>query len=140
MTDEEFRGSIRKGLSGEAGQVDGFLQCCTYFQGGYVEVESFRALSRQLAQEEQQYSQSIQKSLDVNRLIYFAIPPNVFVPSAACIREALMSPTGWTRLIIEKPFGHDLASARLMSKQIGELFTEDHIYRIDHYLGKEMVR
>lgn len=47
---------------------------------------------------------------------------------------------GWTRIVVEKPFGKDLGSAEQLSAQIGELFEEPQIYRIDHYLGKELVQ
>lgn len=47
---------------------------------------------------------------------------------------------GWTRVIVEKPFGHDLQSSEELSTHLSSLFTEDQIYRIDHYLGKEMVQ
>jgi glucose-6-phosphate 1-dehydrogenase len=47
---------------------------------------------------------------------------------------------GWTRVVVEKPFGRDLESAEELSTQIGELFEEPQIYRIDHYLGKELVQ
>lgn len=47
---------------------------------------------------------------------------------------------GWTRVVVEKPFGRDLASAEELSSQIGQLFDEPQIYRIDHYLGKELVQ
>jgi glucose-6-phosphate 1-dehydrogenase len=47
---------------------------------------------------------------------------------------------GWTRIIVEKPFGRDLASSEELSTHLSSLFTEDQIYRIDHYLGKEMVQ
>ena len=47
---------------------------------------------------------------------------------------------GWTRIVVEKPFGKDLESAERLSNQIGELFEEPQIYRIDHYLGKELVQ
>lgn len=47
---------------------------------------------------------------------------------------------GWTRMVVEKPFGRDLQSAEQLSSQIGELFNESQIYRIDHYLGKELVQ
>jgi Glucose-6-phosphate dehydrogenase, NAD binding domain len=49
-------------------------------------------------------------------------------------------PTGWTRIVVEKPFGKDLASAEELSAQLGELFDEPQLYRIDHYLGKELVQ
>jgi glucose-6-phosphate 1-dehydrogenase len=51
-----------------------------------------------------------------------------------------MSTSGWTRLIVEKPFGRDYDSSKKLASELGALFTEDHIYRIDHYLGKEMVQ
>ncbi len=54
--------------------------------------------------------------------------------------NALLSPEVWTRLIIEKPFGRDSESARELSNHLKGLFTEQQIYRIDHYLGKEMVQ
>lgn len=47
---------------------------------------------------------------------------------------------GWTRVIVEKPFGRDVVSAEELSAQLGELFSEDQIYRIDHYLGKEIIQ
>lgn len=47
---------------------------------------------------------------------------------------------GWTRIIVEKPFGHDAESSEVLSQHLGSLFSEDQIYRIDHYLGKEMVQ
>lgn len=47
---------------------------------------------------------------------------------------------GWNRVIVEKPFGHDLQSSEELSAHLSSLFTEDQIYRIDHYLGKEMVQ
>jgi glucose-6-phosphate 1-dehydrogenase len=50
------------------------------------------------------------------------------------------SRAGWTRVIVEKPFGKDLDSAEELSSQLGELFEEDQLYRIDHYLGKELVQ
>src|SRR5205807_1488495 len=74
-----------------------------------------------------------------NRVYYLAIPPSVL----PVVVEALgkrRSTSGWTRLIVEKPFGHDLASARELTKVIQEHFEEDEVFRIDHYLGKETVQ
>ncbi len=78
-----------------------------------------------------------------NFLYYLATPPSVFGSIAAHIERAGLRkrPEGWTRLIIEKPFGHDLDSAEeLNRKLLQEHWTEDQIYRIDHYLGKETVQ
>ena len=75
-----------------------------------------------------------------NRLFYFAIPPTQFGPAGTGIRKKAMDGKGWHRMIIEKPFGRDSASSLEMSKELSALFEEDQIYRIDHYLGKEMVQ
>ena len=75
-----------------------------------------------------------------NRLFYFAIPPTQFGPAGTGIRMKAMNGKGWHRMIIEKPFGRDSESSLKMSKELSNLFEEDQIYRIDHYLGKEMVQ
>ena len=74
-----------------------------------------------------------------NRVYYFAVPPSAI---GTLIREIGKRRTadGWVRLIIEKPFGRDLQSARQLNAQIQEYFTEGEVYRIDHYLGKETVQ
>ena len=74
-----------------------------------------------------------------NRVYYFAVPPSgigTLVEEIAKRRGA----DGWLRLIIEKPFGHDLASAKALTKEIQEHFSENEVFRIDHYLGKETVQ
>jgi glucose-6-phosphate 1-dehydrogenase len=79
-----------------------------------------------------------------NYLFYLATPPNVFAPIAELLRQgrpgAAPHNGSWTRLIIEKPFGHDLESAQQLNKQLQRVFDEQQIYRIDHYLGKETVQ
>merc|ERR1719399_2759195 len=75
-----------------------------------------------------------------NRLFYFAIPPDAFLDSSRSIKQSALSPSGFNRLIVEKPFGHDLASAQKLASDLGAVFSEDYIYRIDHYLGKEIVQ
>ena len=74
-----------------------------------------------------------------NRVYYLAIPPSVF-PTVVSALGRRRSTRGWTRLIVEKPFGHDLESARQLSGVIQEYFAEDEVFRIDHYLGKETVQ
>jgi glucose-6-phosphate 1-dehydrogenase len=74
-----------------------------------------------------------------NRVYYFAVPPSAIetlVREIAARREA----KGWVRLIVEKPFGHDLESARRLNELLAEHFAEDEVFRIDHYLGKETVQ
>jgi glucose-6-phosphate 1-dehydrogenase len=80
-----------------------------------------------------------EKELGGNRVYYLAVPPAAF----PVIVEAIGSrkgDRGWTRLIVEKPFGHDLASARRLNELLGVHFDESEIFRIDHYLGKETVQ
>jgi glucose-6-phosphate 1-dehydrogenase len=77
-----------------------------------------------------------------NRVYYLAIPPSAFESVARVIgKHRHQDPKGgWTRLIVEKPFGHDLASARKLNAVIERHFDENEIFRIDHYLGKETVQ
>jgi len=80
-----------------------------------------------------------ERNLGGNRVYYLAVPP----PAFPTIVEALgkrRSAKGWTRLIVEKPFGHDLASARELNTMLWAHFQESEIFRIDHYLGKETVQ
>lgn len=76
-----------------------------------------------------------------NRIFYLAMAPEFFGIIAQNLKkEGLTATNGWSRLVIEKPFGHDLPSAETLNQEIREAFNEDQIYRIDHYLGKEMVQ
>jgi glucose-6-phosphate 1-dehydrogenase len=74
-----------------------------------------------------------------NRVYYFAVPPNAIETLLRDI-SARRQAEGWIRLIIEKPFGHDLQSARHLNELIRECFEENEVFRIDHYLGKETVQ
>jgi glucose-6-phosphate 1-dehydrogenase len=75
-----------------------------------------------------------------NRVYYLAVPPVAFATIVDVLGKRRSNAKGWTRLIVEKPFGHDLASARDLNAMLEEHFTEDQIFRIDHYLGKETVQ
>jgi glucose-6-phosphate 1-dehydrogenase len=74
-----------------------------------------------------------------NRVYYFAVPPQA-MPTLVLELGKRRKAKGWTRLIIEKPFGHDLQSARELTELISRYFTEEEVFRIDHYLGKETVQ
>lgn len=87
--------------------------------------------------------EQIEKSsgLPGNRVFYLALPPRVFPLAIAGLGKAGLSKSaGWTRLVIEKPFGRDLQSAEALNKVVHENFEENQVYRIDHYLGKETVQ
>lgn len=94
--------------------------------------EELRAMSEQL---------DGKFGLSGNRLFYLALAPELFGPVAGNLRDGgMLQSAGWHRLVIEKPFGYNLSSANLLNEQIRQVFAEDQIYRIDHYLGKEMVQ
>lgn len=144
-TDEEFRNKIMADLTcrytpGEkscAEKMDKFLENCFYQQGNYDSSDSFLDL----------YSLMSEKS-DVNkanRLFYYAIPPSLFAPVAKAVGDSglvLCDQIGdqWSRTVIEKPFGKDRDSSDQLTGELRKIFIEDQIYRIDHYLGKEMVQ
>src|SRR5947207_14934113 len=79
-----------------------------------------------------------------NRIFYLATAPSDYVDiirnlgASGMAREA--EGHGWVRIIIEKPFGHDLETARALNRELSAVFAEDQVYRIDHYLGKETVQ
>ena len=76
-----------------------------------------------------------------NRIFYLAMPPDMFGLIAKNMKKSgLLKVKGWTRIVFEKPFGFDLASARILNKDLSSVFNEKEIYRIDHYLAKEFVQ
>jgi len=77
-----------------------------------------------------------------NRIFYLSTPPSQYPEIIQRLGTAGLnrSRKGWTRIIIEKPFGHDLGSAKELNRQVGKVFKEEQVYRIDHYLGKETVQ
>ncbi|EQC35901.1 glucose-6-phosphate dehydrogenase [Saprolegnia diclina VS20] len=135
-SDAEFREFIGGYLkTKDEAKKAAFLDMCIYRAGAYDSASDVGAVSKEMSLLENATGFAIK-----NRLFYFAIPPNVFVPIGTSIKASALSSAGWNRLIVEKPFGHDLASFSELSRDMSALFTEDEIYRIDHYLGKEMVQ
>ncbi|ETW00824.1 glucose-6-phosphate dehydrogenase, variant [Aphanomyces invadans] len=138
-TDEEFRAFLSPFLKSLV-DVDErkkmqFLNMCVYRHGGYDSAENIGAVSTEMLTLEESTGLGVH-----NRLFYFAIPPNVFVAAGTAIKRAALTTSGWNRLIVEKPFGHDLGSCNDLCDAMGALYDEDAVYRIDHYLGKEMVQ
>lgn len=81
------------------------------------------------------------RAIPANRLFYLSVGPELFGRVATNLNKTgLTKTTGWKRLIIEKPFGYDYDSAQELNAEIKKTFTEEETYRIDHYLGKEMVQ
>jgi glucose-6-phosphate 1-dehydrogenase len=131
MSREEFHAQLRPFLKGDEAKITGFLALCFYQAGQYDDKASFSTLHEVLKKHEAGPS---------NRIFYMALPPTVFLPAARSIQPEAMSITGWNRVIIEKPFGSDYESAVALGNSLAEIFDEDQMYRIDHYLGKEMVQ
>jgi glucose-6-phosphate 1-dehydrogenase len=142
LSDDELRDRMKPHLVGGKHSddvVEDFLKLVRYHQGsGYGDEAAFIELKGKI--EEFEASNSSERHF--NRLFYFAIPPNVFAETALAIKKTCMqdADTGWSRLIVEKPFGNDLKSFEELNRTLAKHFNEDHLYRIDHYLGKEMTQ
>jgi glucose-6-phosphate 1-dehydrogenase len=142
MTSDELRDSLIKGLHQYATRaVDDaiatrLLDCLTCIEADPKDPASFDAMSKQLDELE-----SARKT-GGNRLFYLATPPSAFLPiSRELGRTGMLKENGaWRRLVVEKPFGTDLASAMALNSELLKLVEEQQIYRIDHYLGKETVQ
>jgi len=145
MTDDSFRsmaGDAAKTIS-EVGPVepakwDVFASNLSYSHGDYADQNSFAQLARRLAEID------AEKKLGGNRLFYLSTPPEVYPDIVEQLGRAGLarpsSPNSWVRIIIEKPFGRDLATARELNKIVLNVFEEKQVYRIDHYLGKDTVQ
>ncbi len=106
-----------------------------YCQGGYGDEASMRRLGERINELDALWR------LESNRLFYLATPPEVFDDLVIGLRESgLNKSSGWVRIVVEKPFGHDLDSARQLNQLLWTAFDEHAIFRIDHYLGKETVQ
>jgi glucose-6-phosphate 1-dehydrogenase len=112
------------------------LACVTAIEADVKDPASFDAMREQLDKLEDI------RGTRGNRLFYLATPPNAFLPIARELgRTGMLKENGmWRRLVVEKPFGTDLASARALNAALLGLMDEHQIYRIDHYLGKETVQ
>ncbi len=109
-----------------------------YISGSFDDVESFKALKAQLDDNDEKLG------TQGNRLYYLSTPPSVFPKIVQQLAAAGLGPKeqtkGWSRIIVEKPFGTDIDSARALQTEVTKVFKEKQVYRIDHYLGKEPVQ
>lgn len=145
MTDETFRSGIERALPEEnPGKAPSpkrtFLEHCCYTTGDYLSGELYENLRRRLTM--------LDKQFDVEgvRIFYLAVPPNMVVPIVERLSEyklACPSISGrfqTVRLVLEKPFGSDIASAQHLDLILHRCFQESQIFRLDHYLGKDTVQ
>jgi len=120
--------------SGEEALADEFWKVNSYVAGSYDTKRDFEMLNQEMSNLEEKISKVR------NRLYYLALPPSVFASVTSLIKATCMSSAGWNRIIVEKPFGKDSESSATLSNHLSSLFKEEQLYRIDHYLGKEMVQ
>jgi glucose-6-phosphate 1-dehydrogenase len=138
MSNQEFRDMISLTLTCRIDHkedcenlMDDFLSRCFYHSGQYDTLSDYEQLNNVLLEAE--------NGLRSNRIFYLSIPPSVFVTVAQNAADACRANSGHTRMIVEKPFGHDLQSSRELGSGLYQSLSEDELYRIDHYLGKELI-
>ena len=145
LSDDDFRGIAREGIeqfsrqSLKDGSWDTFQSRLFYCSGNIGETEYYEKIRERIHDIELQFR------LPGNRIFYLAIPPTSFSPACEGLQGVgLVSQPDhgktYSRVIVEKPIGHDLASAQAINTAIGDVFDESQVYRIDHYLGKETVQ
>jgi len=133
MTDENFRQHVAANIEPKTKSkksIEEFLGRVYYWKAhSYDDAESWTRLHTLL-----------ERSGINNRLFYLNVPSSLYVETSSAIKSYALSSAGWNRIAVEKPFGHDYESAVDLSNKLGAFFHEEDIYRIDHYLGKEMVQ
>ena len=148
MTDDEFRKICRESIEKfsrtakkegvDAALVDKLLARTCYQTGQYNEASDFAALKKALETIDGKFG------TQGNRLFYMSTPPEAFEPIVEGLGKSGLverhATTPWQRLIIEKPFGTDLATARHLNEVLNVHLGEEQVFRIDHYLGKETVQ
>lgn len=142
MTQEEFRTCIMESLTCRVidgpqcqQKMDEFLPKCHYMSGMYDKTEDFNRLDQLLDNFEQSFPNT-----RVDRLYYLAVPSQVFESVVYHIHNSARTTRGWNRVVMEKPFGKDITSYLQLRNNLLHCISEDEIYRIDHYLGKELVQ
>ena len=140
-TDEEFREFMWKGIR-ELGELatlrsewEAFAQDLFYVRGDLGVIQDCENLKHRLEELENGHDAA-------NRLFFLSIAPQLYEPAIKNIELTGIAgeDRGWCRVVIEKPFGGDLASAQALNRLVHRVFQEDKVYRIDHYLGKETVQ
>lgn len=148
LTDDEFRTRMRTALlrdpqEGDQAAWNDFASRLSYVAADYDrgKLEGYAELSRRLE------STDVGTRTGARRLFYLATPPTEFAPIMQHLGEARLAGRsyqpaagGWARIVVEKPFGRDLATARALNADIARRFDDNDIYRIDHFLGKEIVQ
>jgi glucose-6-phosphate 1-dehydrogenase len=139
-TDDDFRKEMEEAVKQFSRQAvrdeiwNNFAQSIFYHQSDFADKSGFKSLATRLDKIDKE------RGTRGNRLFYFAVGPDQFEPILKHLKATGLNKTregSWARVIIEKPFGTDLASARELNRVVSNSFSEDQTYRIDHFLGKE---
>jgi glucose-6-phosphate 1-dehydrogenase len=142
QTTESFRKYLSDEMPKFAPQLDAktwawFTERIYYVKGDFGDKDAYQRLKQQIEEVDKQHN------TQGNKFFYMAVAPRFFAPIVQQLGEAGLTKEdekSWTRVIVEKPFGHDLASARQLNDDLKKILKENQIYRIDHYLGKETVQ
>lgn len=144
LTTDSFRHGLQEGISehsrtGLDEQTwSNFSSKLHYVQGDFDDPKTYEALKKKLQELDREHG------LEGNRLFYLAVPPSEFQTILVRLRSKGLiydvEDERWSRVIIEKPFGRDLESARELNRLVGHVLDESQAFRIDHYLGKETVQ
>jgi glucose-6-phosphate 1-dehydrogenase len=143
LTTDSFRKTLTEEIPKYApAQIDlknweWFAERIYYVKGDFQDPEAYKRLQQQISEVEKTHNTG------GNKFFYLAVAPRFFAPIVQQLGNAglVKEENGkWARVIIEKPFGHDLESARLLNADLKKVLSEKQIYRIDHYLGKETVQ
>ena len=142
LSDEQFRAKMQEAVRRFSEDTEfapdvweTFARSLFYVAGDVADLGLYRGLGQKLTEIEQT------RQTGGNVLFYLSTQPSQYAPVAQGLGSAALGQNrGWRRLVVEKPFGHDLASARTLSEQLHTVFSESQVYRIDHYLGKETVQ
>ncbi|WVQ80230.1 glucose-6-phosphate dehydrogenase [Cryptococcus sp. DSM 104549] len=133
MDEAEFHKRQTQYIKGDEAKIKKFTEISSYISGAYDEDSGFQELLSHLEKLEGDRKTR-------NRVFYMALPPSVFTTVARGLKKNCYSTEGTNRIIIEKPFGKDLESCRQMMTDLKSEWAENETYRIDHYLGKEMIK
>jgi len=144
LDDEEFRQLMKQAIVefGPDDELDesiweSFAKRLFYLGGDFNDSALYQTLKNRLTEIDSEFETR------GNRIFYLATAPDYFGLVARQLGEAKLAKPAkgsWTRIIVEKPFGHDLESARALNRELAKVFDEKQVYRIDHYLGKETVQ
>jgi 6-phosphogluconate dehydrogenase len=145
LSDADFKDLVRKAAQKTTSEpiadaeFEDFFRMFVYKAGDYTQPKGFAALREDISRRENEWKQCASK------LFYLAVPATAFENIFSRLAEEKLNLpcddlTGWTRILIEKPFGDDLATATALEELLGRFFKDEQVYRIDHYLFKEIVQ